>query len=141
MYVGMTRAKTHLHLLFAEERSQWGERKSNAPSRFLDDLPEQFVQRRSEDILSAFVWSIGGAPSARRGGRLTPANPALHMEFNQDLGDSEESQETIDEGTRVSHPTFGQGTVLSRRGDVVEIAFDGGPKKTFALSIAPLTVL
>src|SRR3989338_2018288 len=57
MYVGMTRAKTHLRIFFARSRMLWGNTQANAPSRFLDDLPDDVTERRSDDILSAFAWS------------------------------------------------------------------------------------
>jgi hypothetical protein len=41
----------------------------------------------------------------------------------------------------VQHPVFGKGTIRTKRGDIVEIQFDGGQKKTFALSIAPLKMI
>jgi len=151
MYVGMTRARTHLKLMFATSRFQWGENKSGAPSRFLDDLPEEHVERRSDELLSAFAWSTGKAferATKSSGGKLQPFRQQsdsqdVEIEFNQDLGDSQESEVRgeVEEGTRVKHPTFGIGTVKSRRGDIVEIIFEGGPKKTFALSIAPLQVI
>lgn len=136
MYVGMTRAKTHLRLLFARQRLLWGERRANAPSRFLDDLPDAVTEKRSDSILSAFAWSQRGQQAPQRS-RLAPGN----LEFNQDLGEESVNQEGIETGTRVHHPTFGNGMVCSRRGDVVEIHFDNGQRKTFALSIAPLKVL
>jgi DNA helicase-2/ATP-dependent DNA helicase PcrA len=138
MYVGITRAKTHLKLFFARTRFQWGEQKTNPPSRFLDDLPEAVTERRSDDILSAFAWSAG------RAGKPGKPTDDLSMEFNQDLGDDDSSQVSraeIEAGSRVEHPSFGRGTVKSRRGDVVDILFDSGQKKTFALSIAPLRVI
>lgn len=152
MYVGMTRARTHLRLMFAKNRFQWGENKSGAPSRFLDDLPEQFIERRSDELLSAFAWSTGQAfeKASRSGGKLQPFrqnsdNQDVEIEFNQDLGGDDaqepEMRGEIGEGTQVKHPTFGIGVVKSRRGDIVEIIFKGGVKKTFALSIAPLQVI
>ncbi len=151
MYVGMTRARHHLRLMFAQSRFLWGENRSGSPSRFLDDLPEKIVERRSDDILSAFAWA-GAEGSERtrmpeqrmRGGRLEPFRQAeVSIEFNQDvsLDDGGSQDAEIDTGSRVAHPTFGKGTVLTKRGDVVEIQFDGGQKKTFALSIAPLKVI
>src|SRR5204863_8719039 len=47
MYVGMTRAKTHLRLLFTRSRMLWGNTQANAPSRFLDDLPADVTEWRS----------------------------------------------------------------------------------------------
>ncbi len=145
MYVGMTRAKTHLRLFFATERYLWGEQKATAPSRFLDDLPDDTVERRSDDVLSAFAWAgQTGMQKARGGGHVQPFRQGgdVEIEFNQDLGgDSAQQEVPIDVGSRVEHPVFGKGTVASKRGDVVDIRFDGGQKKTFALSIAPLKLL
>lgn len=136
MYVAMTRARSHLTLLLTRSRMLWGERRQNSPSRFLDDLPEPVTERRSDDVLSAFAWA-----SKRGADRIGPAVQAWN-EFDQSPQHEEEgNQIEVDEGARIEHPTFGKGTVTSRRGDVVDIRFDSGQKKTFALSIAPLKAL
>ncbi|MBA3402591.1 MAG: UvrD-helicase domain-containing protein, partial [Actinobacteria bacterium] len=44
-YVGMTRARERLTLTHASARSLWGARSYNLPSRFLDELPEEGVER------------------------------------------------------------------------------------------------
>ncbi len=141
MYVGMTRAQTYLQLMCARSRMLWGQSQANAPSRFLEDLPEEGVERRSDDVLSAFAYAskrgeeaIGtGVHESRHGGDL-------NIEFNQDIDFSNEFNQdtTLSKGTRVNHPTFGNGTVIGLRGDIVDISFDNGQKKTLALSIAPL---
>jgi len=144
MYVGMTRARTWLRLMFAQNRFLWGENKSGAPSRFLDDLPDAVVERRSDDMLSAFAWATGSAEQRMRGGKLEPfrQHADVDIEFKQDMSFDDASQENdADVGSRIEHPTFGRGTVIARRGDIVDIQFDGGKKKTFALSIAPLKVI
>lgn len=155
MYVGMTRAKTHLRILFAQSRFLWGDRQTNAPSRFLADLPPEYVERRSDDTLSAFAWaSESGSrkarePGERSPGKLEPFKQEVNLEFNQDFDtDVAGSQDPDDspsggirEGSRVSHPTFGEGTVTAKRGDVVDVLFDGGKKKTLALSIAPIKLV
>jgi DNA helicase II / ATP-dependent DNA helicase PcrA len=160
MYVGMTRAKTHLRILFAQSRFLWGDRQTNAPSRFLDDLPPAAIERRSDEVLSAFAWasasgertaqgmsnSFGGHQPRRSSGTLEPFKQDLNLEFNQDLGSDSMNQDpeeggTMKEGSRVVHPTFGEGVVTGKRGDVVDVMFDNGKKKTLALSIAPLKLL
>lgn len=40
-YVGVTRAKEHLYLTFARERTLFGQRASSTPSRFIFELPEE----------------------------------------------------------------------------------------------------
>lgn len=136
MYVAMTRARTHLRLLLSRSRMLWGERRANGPSRFLKDIPDEVAERRSDDVLSAFAWASQRAAekirSTESGWEATPWSSAA---------DEEVSQLDVDEGARVRHPSFGDGIVTARRGDVVDITFDNGAKKTFAMSIAPLKVL
>jgi DNA helicase-2/ATP-dependent DNA helicase PcrA len=145
MYVGMTRAKTRLELFFTRTRMLWGESQANAPSRFLDDLPDEVTERRSDELLSAFAWASMAGKMKATGGSVEPfrQGESLDIEFNQDLTfeSAEMNQLSFEEGTRVEHPSFGKGTILKRRGGVVDIQFDSGEKKSFALSIAPLRVL
>ncbi|HEB13787.1 MAG TPA: hypothetical protein ENI09_00030, partial [candidate division WWE3 bacterium] len=42
-YVGMTRAKRHLHLCFAKDRMFFGTRSFSAPSRFLTEIGSRDV--------------------------------------------------------------------------------------------------
>jgi DNA helicase-2/ATP-dependent DNA helicase PcrA len=152
MYVAMTRARVHLCLLFARSRMLYGDTQNNAPSRFLDDLPDNVTERRSDEILSAFAWaSERGEERASEeryrgtGRKLEPfrqQTSSVHMEFNQDFAtDDDTNQDAFSEGSRVMHPSFGQGTIIGKRGDIVNVQFDSGPVKTFALSIAPLRMM
>ncbi|MBI2450940.1 MAG: UvrD-helicase domain-containing protein [Parcubacteria group bacterium] len=43
-YVGMTRAKERLHLIFTRSRTLYGLNSINSPSRFLADIPEHLVE-------------------------------------------------------------------------------------------------
>jgi ATP-dependent DNA helicase Rep len=49
LYVGITRAKERLWLSHAREAQRWGERLRNLPSRFLDELPADELQRDGAD--------------------------------------------------------------------------------------------
>ena len=62
-YVGMTRAKEKLTMLHASRRSLYGRSDANLPSRFLDELPEEGVER---ERLRPASWSNYGVPVARR---------------------------------------------------------------------------
>lgn len=42
-YVAVTRAKKHLYLCYAELRTIFGQKQINAPSEFLDDVPEEIA--------------------------------------------------------------------------------------------------
>lgn len=142
MYVGMTRARKHLKLMLTRSRMLFGQTQANAPSRFLDDLPDIVTERRSDDVLSAFAWASKSGASKVEPFRQQKDD--LQVEFNQDMDFSDDFNQDgkeLSEGTRVSHPLFGKGTVLALRGDIVDIKFDNGNRKTLALSIAPLTIL
>lgn len=150
MYVGMTRSKKHLRLMCSRSRVLYGEVQSNAPSRFLDDLPAETIERRSDELLSAFAWATESGRMKATGGERARSTiqpyrqKDVDVEFNQDanaFSDINQDAGALDKGSRVRHPAFGDGTVLNRRGDVVTIQFDAGQKKTFALSIAPLQTL
>lgn len=43
-YVGMTRAKKKLHLIYTRQRLYFGQRSTNPPSRFLADIPEDLIE-------------------------------------------------------------------------------------------------
>ncbi|MBA2368351.1 MAG: UvrD-helicase domain-containing protein [Candidatus Protochlamydia sp.] len=44
-YVGMTRAKEYLHLSFCHCRYLWGNLRPQRPSRFLKELPTEYIER------------------------------------------------------------------------------------------------
>ncbi len=57
-YVGITRARELLTLVYANSRSVFGRRQYNVPSRFLDELPNEHVERAERTGSGA---SHGGA--------------------------------------------------------------------------------
>jgi DNA helicase-2/ATP-dependent DNA helicase PcrA len=42
-YVGMTRAQRHLTLSLTSERTKFGKKKKRIPSRFIKEIPEEFL--------------------------------------------------------------------------------------------------
>src|SRR6266571_3071854 len=110
-YVGMTRAQERLTLLHASTRSLWGSRSYNLPSRFLDELPEQGVER---ERLSPASWDYGRKTAPEYAPRTDI--PALST------GDS------------VRHQTLGEGVVVGMEaGGVVTVRFAG----TTVVGVAP----
>jgi DNA helicase-2/ATP-dependent DNA helicase PcrA len=43
-YVGITRSKTHLHLILSQRRTSWGAKEANPPSRFLSEIPDHLIK-------------------------------------------------------------------------------------------------
>ena len=73
---------------------------------------------------------------------ITPNMLATNSAFTSDSTVSS-GLSTVAKGTYVYLRAwnFGDGTVMSRRGDIVEVSFDGGFTKRLALNIAPLTII
>src|SRR3989339_1064664 len=120
MYVGMTRAMEYLYLIHARERQLYGENKTNAPSQFMDYIPEKLIK---SNIPKVDLNSVNFKP--------------IPNEFDTYI-----YQETdIMEGDNIYHPSFGEGKVLKIIGGIATISFRKkihGIKK-FALSVAPIT--
>lgn len=124
MYVAITRAKNKLYLLRARNRMLYGENHSCTPSQFLEEIPSDLIE--SEDL-----------QPRQRPGSLHAENlgytPVPYEEYDQEAI-------MLNNGDRVTHQTFGDGTVIGITGGVATIAFNNpqyGTKK-LALSIAPL---
>ena len=114
-YVGMTRARERLTMTHASARSLWGARSYNLPSRFLDELPEEGVER---ERLRPTSWTGYNAP-----GGITPRGE--HPDLS--TGDS------------VMHGTLGEGVVTQiEPGGVVTVRFTDGSERKLMLDYAPL---
>ncbi|TML52997.1 MAG: ATP-dependent DNA helicase PcrA, partial [Actinobacteria bacterium] len=115
-YVGMTRAQERLTLTHASARSLYGSRSYNLPSRFLDELPEEHVERQR---LQPASWSNYGSP-----GGIAPRSDVPSLS----TGDS------------VRHETLGEGVVTAiEAGGVVTVRFAGdGSERRLMLDYAPL---
>ena len=130
-YVGLTRARERLYLSRAEYRSTWGAPNYNPPSRFLDEIPEDVIQWRNETSISpsaSFVKrsrTVTTPPPRATGKKITAIE--LHV------------------GERVSHDTFGLGTVISVAGEAdkaeATINFGQFGEKRLLLRYAPVEKL
>ena len=130
-FVGLTRARKHLYISRAEYRSTWGAPNYNPPSRFLDEIPEDVIQWRNES--SATV-----SPSLLKRPRVATAPPP------RATGKKSTAIE-LNVGERVSHDTFGLGTVVAvaGEGDKAEatIKFGQYGEKRLLLRYAPVEKL
>jgi DNA helicase-2/ATP-dependent DNA helicase PcrA len=114
-YVGMTRAQSNLVLTSAARRRVFGEYQSTEPSRFLDEIPAELVERIAPAWTSAFQggfqhnhYEFRTNPYARKGrGKVRESEPAYDYE-NED-----QSIAGLRAGMRVRHAQFGVGTVLT----------------------------
>jgi len=131
-YVGITRARERLHVSRAIVRSGWGAPQYNPASRFLAEIPADLLdwQRTETTGMAApsapAVATLAGWPGVR-----SPGNRPLI---------------SLRSGDRVSHDTFGLGTVVRVEGAAeramahVDFGADTGVKRLL-LRYAPLEKL
>jgi DNA helicase-2/ATP-dependent DNA helicase PcrA len=115
-YVGMTRAQRHLQLSFAGRRATFGAWMPTIPSRFLDEIPADHVER--DERRGWFRPPSGGGGSGRSGAlsvreeRTRTPDPDDYL----DRGAEGEGGEVPRPGSTVRHAHFGQGVVVEIRG-------------------------
>jgi DNA helicase-2/ATP-dependent DNA helicase PcrA len=115
-YVGMTRARARLVLTGAARRRIFGEYQSSEPSRFIEEVPAELIDRVAASASASayqgnfphYEFRTNPYGRGRRGGRTQEEAPAYAYE--------DEDQSTglaLRPGMRVRHPHFGVGSVIS----------------------------
>jgi DNA helicase-2/ATP-dependent DNA helicase PcrA len=112
-YVGMTRAESRLFLTGAARRRHFGEYQSTEPSRFIDEVPSELVER----ITPAYSAGSSNFAHAHYEFRTNPygrgGRPARFREETPRYEDEDQSAIGVRVGMRVKHAQFGVGTVLA----------------------------
>ena len=120
-YVGITRAETKLILTSAARRRVFGEYQATEPSRFLEEIPAELVERIAPTYSSSYQGSFGhqhyefrtnpyGRGRGRGGGskaREESASFPAYESEDQSTGGS------VRVGMRVRHAQFGIGNVIA----------------------------
>jgi DNA helicase-2/ATP-dependent DNA helicase PcrA len=105
-YVGITRARKKLFLTYAMLRRIWGQEHHQRPSRFLKELPTQFVQWHQGRVRPQFL------------NRWNNTNVEDDVQvFPDEIPTFADSNSGLVKGHKVRHPTFGVGSVYSLEGD------------------------
>ncbi len=130
-YVGITRARKRLYLSRALMRSAFGQPSWNPPSRFLDEVPDELLHweraepRSGRGTAAPRLAHVAAKPSTK-----SPGNRAIVH---------------LDPGDRVTHDTFGLGTVVATAGaaEKSEATIDFGDygTKRLLLRYAPVDKL
>jgi DNA helicase II / ATP-dependent DNA helicase PcrA len=125
-YVGMTRAMQQLYLTWAESRRLYGQDAQTVQSRFIAELPEEFLEEvRARPRVSMPAWRGRRPESGAARGPSAPGGFKL--------------------GQRVRHERFGEGVVLNFEGEGgharVQVNFMDAGTKWLVLAYANLTTL
>ncbi len=154
LYVGITRAKEKLYLIYAFRRSLWGNQLPSKPSRFLSEIPPNLLKGMEQNSgtgggHSGFkgsqrptLWGGTGSKTTtwdsprntpKKPGGSPPSKEPLKPTLNPSNGD----KSAFKAGEKVLHPKFGKGMVVqvkSSGNDLeVTVAFESfGIKKLLA---------
>ncbi len=118
-YVGMTRAREELYMLYADSRVLYGGVQHNPPSRFLSEIDGEFQAHANPLGQQTAQFSMAKT--------FADNEPRYVPEIN--------------EGDSVRHQLFGVGTVLELDGENAVIHFKGKGSKKLNISFAPLEKL
>lgn len=142
-YVGITRARKKLTLTCARQRMIFGRSSSNNPSRFVDEIPADYIERceapRNDSFGSGVSRSWSWDDSGNEKSSWKPAGSSTRSagtaRSSRPLTDSHPKKAAVDfkSGDRVSHTAFGEGVIekMSPMGGdyLIEIRFDCGIKR------------
>ena len=168
-YVALTRAETKLVLSYAESRYRWGNLTLSEPSRFIEEIDQSLIEKTrkasfrgtssfneginfSNPFSKSFqekrdyqkTTSSADSPYINKGtNSTTPIN--INTPKNNDSDFVAASPEDIEEGMRVLHQKFGQGTVMKVEGigpnKKATVLFDECGSKQLMLKFAKLNIL
>ncbi len=131
-YVGITRARQHLVISYAESRRLHGKEMLARPSRFLGEIPTS--------LLDEVRPRIQATRPASTGGRIHKPLPDTRQQ--QPLWQEEL---TVKLGQRVSHPKFGEGVVIDAEGSGkharLRVNFENSGSKWLVAAYAKLAIL
>ena len=169
-YVGITRAKEHLYMTCAKSRTIFGSTSYNAISRFLKEIPEEFLSEESslsvgETNLTGtfnnsnnYEWTYGKTPVKKYNieqdsnfGKVAAANSYSFRTPESFLNKlNKKTNANVDitkykEGVRVYHKKFGEGTInyIEEEGEdyKVDINFDKVGHKRLMAKFAGLEII
>lgn len=141
MYVGITRAKERVCLLYTEQRTIFGSTQVNPPSRFISEIPTHLIDERE--------MKRSGMMGKRHFKKSFHSFPVATKKVGS-LAEALKKQETGSElvaplapgdvrpGDMVEHPQFGGGLIVSIAGTLATIAFKRSGVKKMMLGVAPL---
>ena len=140
-YVAITRAKRHLYFTCAKQRMLYGQTMRNKVSRFVVEIPSEFMSYNDHTAISAVTPAKIAEQRNQYGGYLSQQQNAYRAKQREIEKRAENA--TYAPGERVHHPVFGNGTIISSKamgGDwLLEIAFDEKGTKKVAAKFAKMS--
>lgn len=159
-YVAITRAKTRLWLTYANTRYRFGNLTQNEPSRFIDELPQDkldksFAGGNSRNVQSNY-WNAFDRPKFQGNNQrreTQPEKPAYLVstpviktkEHTPSPGFAPSDTSNLQTGQKVEHQKFGFGEVVKMEGashnPIATILFEHNGEKKIMLNYAKLRIV
>ncbi|MBI5417266.1 UvrD-helicase domain-containing protein [Candidatus Poribacteria bacterium] len=111
-YVGITRAEEHLYLCSTERRTIYGSETRNPPSRFLEEIPSEFI---SSSLLSA--RSDNNTDDDDNSESYSKNIQAKEVSYIEETPE----QNNFKIGQRIYHKTWGEGIIKNIYGEDAEV--------------------
>ena len=160
-YVAVTRAKSRLWLTYANNRYRFGNLTQNDPSRFIDELPAERLDKsfaggnarinQNNNYWNAFDRSKSSAGNQQREAKSekpaymvsTPVIKVKEHIPSPDFAPSDTSH--LQAGQRIEHRKFGFGEVLKMEGaahnPIATVKFEHNGEKKIMLNYAKLRIV
>jgi DNA helicase-2/ATP-dependent DNA helicase PcrA len=152
-YVAMTRARKHLTLFYAKNRTVFGNAGFRVLSRFVEEIPGDYIEMKKADYFARkrHFSERPGLPPRRGAWQEHEEFESAPNRFNQDdfsqVYENDDStsfsdcpeESAVSVGSRVQHPTFGEGIVRQNLGgDKLIVEFRGRGLKKISLKFTQL---
>ncbi len=129
-YVGITRAKEVLYITLTKKRTLYGKTNQSIASRFMEELPKECIEKLNKEE-KEFTYSSSKASynvlakyKQKYMSNMNKSSIAKNVNATVKDSSKETNPDDIKLGSKVHHPKFGVGTVVSIIGSDLTIAFD-----------------
>lgn len=129
-YVGITRAKEVLYITLTKKRTLYGKTNPSISSRFMEELPKECIEKLNKEE-KEFTYSSSKASynvldkyKQKYMSNMNKSSVAKNVNATVKDSSKETNPDDIKLGSKVHHPKFGVGTVVSIIGSDLTIAFD-----------------
>lgn len=158
-YVVITRAREKLWISFATNRYRFGSLVQNDPSRFISEIPEEFMDKSFSGLAGSRsgghngkvkgLQSVNTTAESKTNGTIDwkqmQAQSQKQYHHAPSLSFSPSDPESIEAGMKVEHQKFGMGKVLKIEGGdhnrIASILFEKAGEKRIMLSFAKLMIV
>jgi len=134
MYVAMTRAKKNLFISRASERFMFGTYSTNPPSRFIREIPQEFIDKKQFENTNFNSFSFNSSTSGYSFSNFSSSESITPKTRTVILNDVSK----FNLWDKVNHIKFGIGTIISLNWSLADIAFVWIWIKKLNVEVAPI---